>query len=171
MAGHAPSYATEGPDIMYKTNSLHKKDLATRIADGEIGGNGAATSFISKAPRVWSPSKSTKEYTEQVGSLDYDLDEKNGGRKHGIHNTIQRSVDETGKKYYNMRSPTNRFASRTKTQQAWDNQLAGLQYDVDVGKYQTTTKMVERSARSYPGTRFGRKEYKLGFSGKSAQYK
>jgi hypothetical protein len=170
MAGHAPAYETEGPDIMYKTNSLHKKDLATRIADGELGGNVQAVTFNSKAPRVWSPSKTTREYKEQVGSLDYDKDENNGGRKHGIHETLQRRVDETGRKYYNMRSPVGRFSTKTKSQLAWADQLAGLQYDVDVGKYQTTTKMVERSARSYPGTRADRKGYKIGFSGKSAHF-
>ena len=119
---------------------------------GDVQGKLSAVSFISRAPRVYEPpQRSVLDFKLNVSGLDYDLDEEEGGRKHGIHQTMQKTVDETGRKYYNMRSPTGRFAAKTKSQVAWDERLASLEYDIDCDRYQSTTKNVERSARSFPG--------------------
>jgi hypothetical protein len=160
MAGHAPSYESEGPDVTYNTN----KDIWNGSRLHKI-------SFESKESRVWQPPKSGVEYDLQVSGLDYDVDEKNGGRPFGIHHSFERRLKDTSIKYQNVRSPVGRFSGGNKALNAWAERVSGLDYEVDFGKYQTTTKMVERSARSYPGVRSERKGFNIKFSGKSSQFR
>jgi hypothetical protein len=161
VGGHSPG-EPEGPDVRYNTY----KDIWNTNNQSNLH----AISFKSKEPRVWQPRQSGVEYALQVSGLDYDVDEKKGGRPFGIHASFERRLNDTSIKYQNVRSPVGRFSGGSKTMNAWKETVSALNYDVDYGKYKTTTAMVEQSARSYPGVRNDRQSFNIKFSGKSAQF-